>query len=510
MEIDLETDPLGLAKVVQVSTRNNVDIISKCAVPKNIVSGFSQSHRRRKTISNMYRTSSIDNIQAFNSQFATLFQDSEDVPESPVSSKSSHLTPIAAKENHINDDKPHYPKINFRKLLNFKLKSNKDDLVSIYAALNAQMIKEKGDLDDLLEELSSHSNNVCEISDTLGKHRLYDIRFIRKNGIKANAFEEIAIERCNVMLDITRNNIHMIDDFQEYLKKMESTTKPFPKVNIDAFLNKCIKQYDPAVIKKYDRQLDILASQIKPLNSSKKGDSVSQFLSPESKSGRIVARFIKRVKEMSYSDFDVVLTAITPNQQLFGTIRTIMFDIAWQRQPFPFAEVSHLQFPKIFDLTPRSINPPYLQDQYLDTSYSSLNSTDWPFKFTYLDFFVLMCIRNPFSIANKFYQIIQNIANVIQDLAVTVGGKDEDSFEIDFDTLFAHLLVCIIACGCPAILDTLEYCSKFIDYATDAHQQFAMTHCAGIVQHIRSNSTETIRRRVKLNKSISIFTFSNP
>lgn len=505
MEFEQEADPLGLAKVVQVNTRNNVDIITKCAVPKNIVNVFKSTNKRRKTIVN--RATSIDNIQTFNSKFATLFEDSADVPESPVASKINPLTSF--EKSQIAAQKQIYPKINFRKLLNFKSKSSKDDLMSICAALNAQMIKEKGDLDDVLEELSRHSNNICEISDTLGQHRLYDLRFIRKNGIKATLFEEIAIERCDIMLDVTRSNIHVIDDFQEFLKQIKDTSKTFPKINIDAFLNKCIKQYDPKIISKYDSQLEILASQIKPLNCSK-GDSVSQFLSPETKSGRIISRFIKRVKEMSYSDFDVVLTAVTPNSHLFATIRTIMFDIAWQKQPYPFTTVSHLQFPKIFDLTPRSVNPPYLQEKYLDTTFSTLNHTDWPFKFTYLDFFVLMCIRNPFSIANKFYQIIQNIANVIQDLAVAAEGKDEDDIEIDFDTLFAHLLVCIIACGCPEILNTLEYCSKFIDYATDPHQQFAMTHCAGIVQHIRLNTTESIRRKVKLNRSISIFSFNNP
>lgn len=507
MELESEADPLGLAKVVQVNTRNNVDIITKCAVPKSIVNGFNSPGKRRKTVMSVHRTSSIDKIQSFNDKFATLFEDSVDVPESPVFAKANPLSTFQKSQTDAHHQI--YPKIDFRKLLSTKSKASKDDLMSICAALNAQMIKEKCDLDDVLEELSRHSNNICEISDTLGQHRLYDLRFIRKNGIKATLFEEIAIERCDIMLDVTRCNIHVIDDFQEFLKQIKDSSKSFPKINIDAFLNKCIKQYDPKVISKYDKQLDILAFHIKPLCCSK-GDSVSQFLSPETKSGRIVSRFLKRVKEMCYSDFDVVLTAVTPNPHLFATIRTILFDLAWQKHPYPFANVSHLQFPKIFDLTPRSVNPPYLQDKYLDTSFSTLNSTDWPFRFTYLDFFVLMCIRNPFSIANKFYQIIQNIANVIQDLAVTVGGKDEDSVEIDFDTLFAHLLVCIIACGCPEILDTLEYCSKFIDYATEAHQQFAMTHCAGIVQHIKSHTTESIRRRVKLNKTISIFNFTNP
>ena len=46
MELELETDPLGLATtVVQVNTKNNVDIISKCAVPKNIVNAFSSTNK---------------------------------------------------------------------------------------------------------------------------------------------------------------------------------------------------------------------------------------------------------------------------------------------------------------------------------------------------------------------------------------------------------------------------------------------------------------------------------
>ena len=154
------------------------------------------------------------------------------------------------------------------------------------------------------------------------------------------------------------------------------------------------------------------------------------------------------------------------------------------------------------------IKPPYLPDIYQDTPFSILNSLEWPFKFTYVDFFELTCYRNPFRIANRFYDIIQNIANRLQQLAIE-SGKDEDDVEIDFDSLFSNILVCVIAYGCPTILDTIEYCSMFVDYAVDAKQQFAMTHCNGIIQYFHTTTTEKFRRRVKLKQSVSFFSFVN-
>ncbi|OHT00802.1 hypothetical protein TRFO_07788 [Tritrichomonas foetus] len=507
MEEDDFEDPLGMQNVNK-STRN-VDIITKCAIPKTMINSANQNKNlklAKKRSANHHRVKrnnrarSIDDFSTIEEQLATLFKGETDIPQSPI----SKLLPVENRQENPSSITSKYPKVDFETLLDPNEQLKPYDVESILLALNAQTLKERGDLDDFLNELQAHIGAIDEIEEKLVQHKLYDLRFIRMNGIRAAVYETLAIKRCNRILDIITYNLQLIDEFRAFLKKRSKGAKVFPGILLDVFLSDCIKQYE---MSKIDKKIEGLCLKIKPIKGAK-GDSVSQFLSPDKRSGRIVARFISRVKEMRYSDLDVILTAITPNEKLFGTIRSIMFDLAWQQIPFPFAPVSHLTFPRIFDLTPRSINPPYLPEEYLDMPFNKLNGTNWPYKFTEDYFFTIMCYRNPFSMANRFCAMIQEVANVLQDLAVTVGGEKESDVEIGFDNLFANLLVCVFAFGCPGLLDSLEYCSLFLDYTNDAHQQFAMTHCAGIVEHVRGTSTEDFRRRVKLHKMIPFFSFS--
>lgn len=500
---DLEQSPLSPISTKKAPSKS-VDLIAKCSIPTKIQSTIEKGQRKRRVTTRKVRTQSNDEFHSLDSKLATLFQCGDDLPLFPIDLPPQRVT---VQKEQLPTENSSIPQLDFSKLMNHKKSMKEIDYISILAALNGQMAKEKGDLDDLLDEISRHASNICEISDTLISHKSYNVRFLRSNAIRAALYEDLAIERANSMLDTTRYNIQVIDQFQQYLNTIETKKASYPQINYDIFLTKYIKQYNESELQRYDLQLSILSTRIKPIKDVK-GDSVSQFLSPNSKSGRIVSRFIRRIKEMTYGDLDVILTAVVPSEHTFPIIRSLMFDLAWQQFPYPFTTVSNLEFPKIFDLTPRSINPPFLPDQYLDTPFATLNSIDWPFQFTYFDLFELTCYRNPFKIANRFYDIIQTVANRLQELAIE-SGKNEDDVEIDFDNLFSNILVCVIAFGSPEILNTLEYCAKFVDYTLDVRQQFAMTHCAGIIQYIQTTTTEKFRRRVKLKKSISIFSFFN-
>lgn len=354
---------------------------------------------------------------------------------------------------------------------------------------------------------------------------------------------------------------------------------------------------------------------------------------------------------MTYSDLDMIITAVLPHPSYYIKVRSLLFDLAWQRMDFPFAAITHLQFPDILDFTPRSLSPMYLADEYLDTPFNRLNntyfrrakknkqrkvtkdtnfvednksmddinnniqkkdflsssnetmsasrqsldsssaennnknisessetitteeatissenlvtsiessekvqsstekfkvessekvvssfesfSTDtsdriessekfvsiendddfevslWPFAFTKDYYFIMMCCTNPFTIANRFCEMIQIVANVLQSLAAENdrenGNENEEDIEIGFDNIFPVLLITVYAFGCPGILDALEYCGQFVDFTSDPQQKFAMTHCNGIVEQIRRTRTEDFRRRAMKNKNQPIF-----
>lgn len=671
------------------------------------------------------------------------------------------------------------PQFDFTNLLNPNIKIKHDQLVGILSSLNAQITKEKMDLDDFLNEAEMHMNSINEITDKLYSHRFYDANFLREEAIRNVIFQQIALKRCNSLQICSRYNIQLIDNFMSFLNNIskKSFKLSIPDVDLDTFLSKYLMNYDDPRLEltKLDRRLSCIVSQIEYLktrslppenstqmkhsrsyskknnninsntprqvdiskansnsiqstpfskvdseslqqvsfsqsnliqpisfyqlnsgsdslnqinltttssnfdnfeiitNKSKafndfeiindslgrmhmfkpfgKTDFVSSFLSPEKKSGRIISRFLSRITEMTYSDLDMIITAVLPHPSYHIKVRSLLFDLAWQRMEFPFAAVTHLQFPDILDFTPRSLFPMYLRDEYLDTPFNKLNNTLfkrkvkkkekiikngaddntsmddinnniqkaellsnssnetiqsnnqtdssnnfminknsseistnesitttsidkiessleniqnessekiesntenisinseslnnsnyskessyekiesstenltenekdddddtetslWPFAFTKDYFFVMMCCTNPFTIANRFCEMIQIVANVLQSLAFEESknnNESEDDIEIGFDNIFPVLLTSVYAFGCPGILDALEYCGQFVDYTTDPQQKFAMTHCNGIVEQIRRTRTEDFKRRAMKNKNQLIF-----
>ena len=526
------------------SNNENVDIITRCSLPSRLVPP--QPKARRKTVVKdnpvfRVRENSLDDISIFN-KLDSLFKNDnttgnckrakqENNNDNKIKNNTINMHLEAQNNSMKNDDFTIFD--NFDDLLFENFPIDKDEFDGIVASLNAQMIKEKSDLDEYLIDASQHSLNIAQISDILVEHKLYDTPLIRNKYIKKVVLEELAIKKCRRFMNIARYNIQIIDSFQNFLKEKAKTAKNLPGIDIDSFLNIYIKQYtnsNKLDIKYYHIQEQIRAqdefdqelrineekknslSLKKKLNSKKQNQKnlnndqtvqnfqdinfIASYLSPKNKSGRIIAKFLDSINDMTYSDLDVITIAVS-NKSTYSTVRNLMFDLSWQYKEYAFGHVSNLKFPNIFDLTPSIFNPPYLEKEFFKMQFSVLNNSQWPYKFTEPYFFTLMCYRNPFAIASRFWEIIQSVANVLQSQAIKVGKIPKEDVELGFDDLFPTLLTCIYAFGCSELLNTLEYCSQFVDFTSNIQQKFAMTHCAGIIDVVRNSSEEELRRRAK-------------
>lgn len=479
------------------------------------------------------------------------------VPNSVTLSLHQNNENSCLANNHIHNIEPPRPKqhqmfqlevpnVDFSVLLNPNNPIKNEDLDCILASLNAQMIKERSDLDDFLSDSESHFLAITDIFDRFLLYSHYDANFHREMAIREILYEQLALKRSRRYQNISKYNIQLIDNFINFLNQFKNE-QSLPFIDIDKFLSNYLINYEDKRLNilTINRHLACLENQInfllqmnnitnnqnqslfsKIINSSpskslritdslarmnmvplKDGqiDFLSTVLSPQQKSGRIISRFLANIQVMSYPDLDVILSAIVPNPSSYVGIRNLLFDLAWTKMQFPFAEITHIQFPPIFDLTPRSFGATYLKEEHLDIPFEKLNyirdskNMFWPFAFTQGYYFTLMCYRNPFMIANGFWDLIQAVANTIQQLAIDSGEKN-DEVEIGFDNVFPFLLSSLFAFGCSEILNTLEYCSQFLDYANDEHQQFAMTHCSGIVDQIRRIRADEFRLRAKSHK----------
>ena len=97
--------------------------------------------------------------------------------------------------------------------------------------------------------------------------------------------------------------------------------------------------------------------------------------------------------------------------------------------------------------------------------------------------FEMMILTNPFDIAKVFWDVIQEAAECMKRMLIDRGEKPED-IEIDFDSLFPVLMICVFVFGLDEWMTVALYTISFNEQTDDPELQFAMTYLEGLVTHI--------------------------
>ena len=133
--------------------------------------------------------------------------------------------------------------------------------------------------------------------------------------------------------------------------------------------------------------------------------------------------------------------------------------------------------------------------QYAFIPFSTLNGMDWPFKPAVDKIFEMMILTNPFDIARVFYDVIHQAAECMESVLVA-GGMDPDDVEIDFDSLFPILMICVFVFGVDEWMKVALYTLSFNEQAAnDPQLQFAMTYLEGLMTHIMALDTNKLREK---------------
>ena len=67
---------------------------------------------------------------------------------------------------------------------------------------------------------------------------------------------------------------------------------------------------------------------------------------------------------------------------------------------------------------------------------------------------------------------------------LVAGGKKPEDIEIDFDSLFPVLMICVFVFGLDEWMTVALYTISFNEQTDDPELQFAMTYLEGLVTHI--------------------------
>jgi hypothetical protein len=163
----------------------------------------------------------------------------------------------------------------------------------------------------------------------------------------------------------------------------------------------------------------------------------------------------------------------------------MLFGIAWAVVPFPCVEAQAApRIPPVSGIVPKVFSPPWLDDEWALATFDQLGRRDWPLKTAVNLVWPMMIYTNPFEVARQFYRVIDEIGKCVQRIMIR-RNEPTKFVEIDFDQIFALMIVCVLAAGIGAIVEVMAWSCAFREYAKeDPHVQYAMSHMEGLCSHL--------------------------
>lgn len=396
----------------------------------------------------------------------------------PIVPADRSPTPPPDETLEVNNDE----EISFQSICDFENHpSNIDFILSGTEELMSMMRME---LDSYLGKSSEEMEKVNDlIFDPTKCTRIY---FVAQ---KLHA--HFQIEKYRQHIQQLQNNIRIVAELEDFVKQCEK--KPY--IDFHLFQNNYLCG-DDKIRKALEKEQQFKQYMETLPQTPKEFAWEYTFLDPSQKTGRIMRRLVSNIGEMTYYDIEVIIKALCKDKNEVPRVRQLIFDLAWQQYIFPFVDVLIMELPNIFDLSPRIFTPPFLSDQVLDTPFSVLNNTDWPFKDVSENLFILLIETDPFIIADGVWNIIAQITEITNKLVIDSGGNPDDA-DIGFEVLFKYLLVIIFAFGVSEILEVMSFCGMFYEFTEcqDSQRQFAMTHCNGLVKYITSMNAIELRHK---------------
>jgi hypothetical protein len=362
------------------------------------------------------------------------------------------------------------------------------NLASVRQILSQAMIAFRRNLDSLLLSSSQLMEEIAEFSDHFRLLPMHEREFNRMTAVRWILAQTTQMKADRHFMKITQSEIRALAAFQEFI----DSQPPSAHIDIDPFFADGLFR-TPDKVRRLLNTGVRLRRFVRPLVKNKPSPSDREALlrSPAERTGRILERFRQSIDEMTAADIEVIVEALARIPKDAPFARAVLFNLSWEAFVFPFAEVRPMELPRIFDLTPAVFNPPLLPAGFLETPFSMLNAGEWPLRAVSLALFDFLIETDPFVIADMFWKWFNDVAAVGQQLGIAAG----EEVELGFDAMFPYFLVAIFAFGVAEILEVFTFCGAFLDYETEPHRQFAMTHCLGIVAYIARLDADALHAR---------------
>jgi hypothetical protein len=217
----------------------------------------------------------------------------------------------------------------------------------------------------------------------------------------------------------------------------------------------------------------------------------------------VIGKFAQRITVLHYPQVFAIVDHLCEARSLTSRpVEQLLFDLRWSKTDYPFGFSGKKGFseakpilPVKGDMFPAVIASTVLSHEMRFTPFSVLNSLPWLFKSSVDMLFEMLILTNPFEIARGYWNVIQEVTSCMHNDLLS-KGKHPDDIEIDFDSLFPVLMICVFAFGIDEWIQVALYCVSFNDQVgEDPQLQFVMSYLEAVVTQILALDQDNLKRK---------------
>lgn len=296
--------------------------------------------------------------------------------------------------------------------------------------------------------------------------------------------------------EFLRAQIYRTMLFRDYLRSFKGV-KTCPLFLMDSYIKST--KFNEEQVQNLKHKIKVLRSlkvTLQPIQSIP-NDWVFNICNPMTKYGRIIQRYEDRMDSLFYPDVITIAEKLS-EMHPYDEVEQLLFDIAWSKKSYPFGINRKSSVPNTLALFPAAVANTLLTPEEAATPFSYLQYTNCPFNKCLNYLFEMLLQTSPFVSAKIFWDLIQEVAAIMKNIMVVRQGIDAEDVEIDFDSLFPQLIVCVLAFGIDEWIQCALWTMSFAEMVADEPQlQFAMTYLEGLVTQILALDVTKLRKKAE-------------
>ena len=213
-------------------------------------------------------------------------------------------------------------------------------------------------------------------------------------------------------------------------------------------------------------------------------DIAQQLVYPTSSTLSIFTRIEKEANKLSFTSILDDFRQMTDNTDEMNILIDLAFSYAWRTVEFPFINSKVDPIPSFLDVRVSLFLSPHIPKQYEEMHIGQLMNSDWPYKPVVDTLFGVFFLINPIEIAKVFFDSMTIAGQCINSL---VNGDDPEKppIEIDFDTIFPLILICVLVSGILSDQRIIYFVATLgKEYKEDSICQLGSSYAEAILTHI--------------------------